>query len=745
MATKSTWREVASLLQAEGDQAGLNRVFPDSNGGLSLLQALGSDLVASDSEHAEDGKQLQSSIEGLISQLTVFEDISRCPILAITGLLNAGKSSLLASYLTPENRKRVLRGLDNDSGTHRFVLWLPKLWWDDSELLSTLISFLTTLFGHAPEHLSDDPETAALQYNGKVVRASLMQAEVSGADESDSKASTEQPGVSEVDAMNVPLIAYDSALNELKLGLVDCPDIQTGFVSGASAEAHGEQLAEIRRQHLARIGRLCSAFAIVSKLNNLHDEGLLSVLSTLRDAMPGVPRLLAVNKIKSRYSPSVVAEQTRALVDRFGISYVYLAYDYRSAFADTRIPPLPSRMQLGESGAALPIFFEADPRPSEKEQEAKATGTKPQSKLADPPAELNYLHDLGERLDAGALSAESNRSLNLQLRTKTAALIDWHKQNDRKASLRVRDLWQAIADACYEFMAERSPEGQAVGLRLQASPAIVAQMADSLQRTAPAWMKVSLSIDRTARQFQQVIADSASRFKILQTASESVTQFAKRFRRGEGAQVVTPQRLAKAIRTSDIHDGLKRTPQEDLEVRCEHAMKRFAEEDKTLLNQDQLDEWSRQVWAGMSFKDKLWKGTQPLAVMMAPLLAAILVPIDGGGTAVLVFASTKELLAAAGIAAVMTPMATGGEALKIVHRETPWRQLSDLFAILCDSIGVPRADDADLPTSKCDGEPRRLLPCSLKALPLRDNAAVNRWQINEKALGELQLNLKKLG
>ena len=749
MAAKSNWREIAKLLQSDGEQAGLNRVFPDSNEGLSLLAGLGSSEVAADTENVESGSRLQSSLEGLINQLAVFEDISRCPILAITGLLNAGKSSLLASFLTPENRKRVLRGLDNESGTHRFVLWLPQLWWDDAELLSTLISFLTSLFGHAPEHLSDDPTTAALQYNGRVVRSSLMQAEAVQRESPHDEVAPSESGsqstdaTADVDPMNVPLIAYDSGLNELKLGLVDCPDIQTGFVSGAGSGYQGEELAEVRRQHLAKIGRLCSAFAIVSKLNNLHDEGLLSVLSTLRDAMPGVPRLLAVNKIKSRYSPTVVAEQTRALVDRFGISYVYIAYDYRSAFADTRIPPTPPRMQLSDDGESLPIFFEAAPQDDGVQEPLPVN--KPQlGSMVDPPASLNYLHDLGNRLDAGSLSAESGRSLNLQLRAKAAEAIDWLKQNDRKAAVRVQDLWHAIADACYEFMAERNAEGQAVGLRLQASPAIVAQMADSLQRTAPVWMKVSLSIDRTARQFQQVIADSASRFKILQSASESVTQFAKRFRRGEGAQVVTPQRLAKAIRTADIHDGLKRTPQEDLEVRCEQAMKRFAEEDKTLLNQEQLDEWSRQVWAGMSFKDKLWKGTQPLAVMMAPLLAAILVPIDGGGTAVLVFASTKELLAAAGIAAVMTPMATGGEALKIVHRETPWRQLSDLFAILCDAIGIPRAVDADLPTSKCDGEPRKLLPCSLKAIPLRENAAVNRWMFDEKLLSELHLQLKKL-
>ncbi len=98
---------------------------------------------------------------------------------------------------------------------------------------------------------------------------------------------------------------------------------------------------------------------------------------------------------------------------------------------------------------------------------------------------------------------------------------------------------------------------------------------------------------------------------------------------------------------------------------------------------------------------------------MGPLLAAVLVPIDGGGTAVLVFASAKELLAAAGIAALLSPTLGGQEAIKIVHRETPWRQLSDLFALVCDSLHVPRPDEKQLPRSSCAGESRSLLPCTL--------------------------------
>ena len=153
-APSETWQQLAGLLEQSAGSVGLTRVYPDvatkSNipVHLSLLAGLAEVKVGVTSEHAARGEQLHEDLTGLLHQLRVFESISRCPILAVTGLLNAGKSSLLSTYLSPENRARVLTGLNNASGTHRFVLWLPKIWWDDSELLNTLISFLSGLFGH---------------------------------------------------------------------------------------------------------------------------------------------------------------------------------------------------------------------------------------------------------------------------------------------------------------------------------------------------------------------------------------------------------------------------------------------------------------------------------------------------------------------------------------------------------------------------------------------------------------------
>ncbi len=695
----AVWEPIARLLQQP--QSGITRVFPPPAQALNLLTALSDAGVAATPEIALQGREMGACLGGLLEQLRVFDTISRCPILAIAGLLNSGKSSLLATYLSPANRRRVLRGVGNQSGTHRFVLWLPKVWWDDPNLLNTLLAFVTNLFGHAPERLSDDPHQAAEQYNGQILTHALMLNDEAPA------ASNEE--ATHADPMSVPLIAYDDHLDELRIGLIDCPDIQTGFVSVANRSRGPAEVAALRQQHLARIGRLCSAFIVVTKLNNLHDVGLLQILTTLRDAMPGVPRMLAINKLKSRYSPATVADEARGLVERFGLEGVFGAYDYRSSLAASRIPPAPKRMHTEDE--EQPIFFELDSRDYAADNH-------------------RYLFNLGDRLDAGHLSQASSRSLVLQLKTQTGRALQWWESNQQRRAEQIRDAWQAIAEAGYEFMAQRDASGRATELRLQASPAIIAQMADSLQRSAPLWMRVSLSIDRTARQLQQAISDSASRFKILKTASESVTQFTHKFRRGEGAQVVTPRRLAESIRECDRHDALEQVSLEKLVVDCELAMQRFAQESQTLLDERELQQWSEQVWKNMSWRDKLWKGTQPLAVVMAPLLAVVLVPFDGGGSAVLVFASAKELLAAAGLAAILGPAATGSETLSIIHRETPWRQLSDLFAISCDSLGLPRPPrGTDMPSVKCAGAARPLLVSQLESKAGSLPPALQQWDM----------------
>ena len=185
---------------------------------------------------------------------------------------------------------------------------------------------------------------------------------------------------------------------------------------------------------------------------------------------------------------------------------MFAAYDYRSALTNEHIPSAPVGF-VNSAEQPQPIFWDIT---------AKYDSTRPDETVPKKPLEdRDYLFHLSSRLEAGNLARESHRSLSLQLQVAASESLEWLSKSDSIRKRQLTSAWKAIADACYDFMAERNSDGQATGLRLQASPAIVGQLADSLQRTAPVWMRFSMTIDRTARQFQQAISNSASRFKIL--------------------------------------------------------------------------------------------------------------------------------------------------------------------------------------------------------------------------------------
>ncbi len=708
----SAWGELCDLLCGTSEVAGVEQVYPDATERLSVAEALRSTEIAMDSQRHKAGVALAVRLHHVVQQARTFSRIAKCPVVGITGMLNAGKSSLLSTYLSESGRRRVLRGVGNEQGTHRFVLWLPSVWWSQPDLLGTLTSYLTSIFGCPPESLADDPETAFAQYNGQIINVPAAENSLTQADGRFAEANSALGELT--DPLRVPLLARDDALNDLGLGLLDCPDIQTGFTNLRTADGSLNKAAmdHSRREHLARVGRICSAFIVVTKFSSLHDEGLNQVLVALREAMPVVPRLLAVNRIKARYSPEVVAQQSQLLMDRFEISRLFLAYDYRSHIANTRVPPPPPKMHAG-TDEPLPIFFEHCPASE------KVAGTN----------SVCYLLDLADRLDAGTLARESRRSLSLQLEELAQESIQWLNRCQSYREDLVQSAWQAIADACFEFMAQRDSAGEAVGLRLQTSPTIVAQMSDSLIRNAPWSIRLSLKIDRSVRQLQHSIASSTSRFRILQSVSGGVSHLMQRFRHGESGQVVTATRLASEILRLDGRNSFQNLSESEFRLSCEQALARFQHEDKTRLGDESLDRWSRALWLEMPLKKKIYVGAMPLAPIFAPLLAVTFIPFDGGGSAVLVFASIKELLAAAGIAALATTTLGGQETTDIIEREAAWTQLSELFSFTCDSLGVVRPSPERMPSVEFEGSKRPLSPSAVAIKPPPGRAAVSMWKI----------------
>ena len=706
---------------------------------MSLLAAANSPAVASSSAQHLVGQSLAEQLQALVTQAHSINRIGKCPVVGISGLLNSGKSSLLSSYLSPAGRRRVLRGTANNQGTHRFVLWLPEVWWREAELVQILKQYIHDLFGAQPELLADDPEQAFAQYNGQIIQT--------GSDHSD--------GRSALNPLQVPLLACDPGLNSLGLALLDCPDIQTAFGPGsivrdwrASESMDAEQAQQHRRQMLSRVGRLCSAFLVVSKLSSLHDETLLSILETLRDTMPGVRRILCVNKVKARYAPTVVDEQAQALVDQFQIAHVYMAYDFRSHWAEHRLPPAPANLNISPDDP-LPIFFRAMPEASgnhDSRMHSDATALAGSLPIAgmQPPKVAGYLQDLSALLNPGSLVIETRRSVLHQLESVTERAVAWFETNQAERVRQLHDAWSTIANACYAFMAQRDDHDANVSLRLQTSPAIVAQMSDSLVKAAPWTMRPSLWVDRTMRRLQASIASGVKQVRWMQSISSSLSNFVGSFRKGTTGKVVTSERFQQQLKRSDIHGALNCMSEDALTQACEHALARFQKEDTTRLDQAWLDKWSRDLWQHMSLKRMVYVGVMPLAPIFGPLLAVTLIPFDGGGSAVLVFATTKELLMAAGLAALATPAFSGGNVQDLVERETAFSQLSELFAIACDALGVERPGVDRMPRVNVGGSMRELKPSTLSIKTPAIEAGLTQWRMAPKFRAALQQTFGQL-
>ena len=248
------WSSLHSLLEDDDRRAAVHQLYPSEmrESYLSALKRLQPTVA---SEVLAAGRRLYSA-----------EKLVNWPTVAISGMLNSGKTSLVATFLSDKGRARTLRGDNNDQGTHRFVLWLPAAWRKDSDLWGLLMSRIGDSIGQPPEMLAEEPVEAHRQYSNH--------------DGSE-------------DELRVPLVATDPALEQAGIGLLDCPDI-------VSDEAFGLGSPEIRRELLGRAATLCSAFMVVTSAESSRDAALGNLLRIASDLMPGIPRLLAVNKIRPR-------------------------------------------------------------------------------------------------------------------------------------------------------------------------------------------------------------------------------------------------------------------------------------------------------------------------------------------------------------------------------------------------------------------------------------------------------------
>ncbi len=633
------WPSLQSLLEDDDQRAIVKREFP-TEGRESFLAA----TRRIDDETARNvlaaGRQYNSA-----SKLVGY------PTLAIAGMLNSGKTSLVATFLSEKGRLRTLRGYSNDEGTHRFVLWLPTAWRADPDLWGLLMSDLGDAVGMAPEMLAEDPAEAHQQYNNR-----------SG----------------DSGSLSIPLVATDPGLDETGIGLLDCPDI-------VSDEAFGLGSPEDRRELLGRAATFCSAFIVVSSAESSRDSTLGDLLRISADLMPGIPRLLAVNKVRPRQTPDQVLDTFGPLARGHGIETVFAAYDFEVAGSKPFIP-------ADDEVIAAAFDKDADPQPVFFSVDEDADNNPPAAIPDD-----RLLRELPKRLDRSESSDKfilaREHSLRNYLWESAFAAIDRDADRSVSASQKASE---CLMDTSLEFFARREPGGKVLELRLHQSQRIIRQLSESFALTAPWYARWGVRMNGWVQKALGGASDFIKQLTPTAIAKRTAGEIKEKFQRGEYGGLMTPERLQTAIDRFGGSVALTHWFDEKGQVidkqkwneAAESAVSRYERDDFTTLDPRRLDEAVKQMWAEVPMRKKLAAGLTPLAAMLAAFGGVLMIPFDFG-TSMVVSASIPELFAALGLTTLAT-MWAGGQSTRNVGQQAARQQLADFHAVLCDTYGVAR-------------------------------------------------------
>lgn len=634
------WPRLQALLEDDDQRAAVNRLYPDPRpeSFLSSLRRVEPKLA---SEVMSAGRLVHNGAK-----------IAEYPTLAVAGMLNSGKTSLVASLLSPEGRKRTLRGIANRQGTHRFVLWLPEKWREEDELWNLLLEDFGDAIGHPPELLADSAEEAHQQYNNRDGGAA---------------------------SLGIPLVATDQALDKIGIGLLDCPDI-------VSDEVFGVGSPEQRRMLLGRASPFCSAFLVVSTPSMARDRSLGEILQTISDLMPGIPRYLAVNKIRAAQTAEDVLESFEPQASKFGVDRVYGAYDFEIPSCENYIPKSAQdgdREILIENSAEdpQPIFFSLR---SDSDQ--------------NPPAAISserLLTHLPTELDRPASSDQflSGRQAALRRAIWDVGLVaindDAEKSNQKTARAQ-----RTLLDTTLGLFTKQNAAGKITEVRMHQSERIVKQLATAFCDAAPWYARWGVRINTFIQLRTKAASDLLKQYaptKLAETYAESIKE---KFKTKKVGLLVDPSDLDESLRrfgaplTLPHWFGQTNDPLDanDWKEANTDVLRIFDENDRVQFDSEQLNQVAEEMWRHIPRHKKLAFGLTPLAALLATFGSILMLPFDFG-TSVLANASIVELLAAAGLTAFSAYWA-GGKSAQTLSNQAAVEQMSMFYAILCRRLGV---------------------------------------------------------
>lgn len=637
--------------------------------GLTLEESL---RMAAQSPAAAAVPRLIDSAQASLRMLTQ-------PIIAVLGELNAGKSSVVASFLTTAGQSRLPRGEESAQGTHRFVYWVPSDWLTSPAQKMSLLQLLAAVHGDRFEFLSEDREQAAEQYRS---------------------------GRDHLELLQVPLIAADPALNQLGAALLDCPDVQTR--DRTSVDVTGNP----RLAFLCDASRICSALLVVWDRVRIRDGLLDDLLANLRQRKAAAPIWLLINRIRpERGQPTRTRtdHDLQRLLDEYQLpaQHCFGAFDFdiearrdQPGWRELTPPALVARFDGTD---------QAEPAATESASSATSSATGagfPQffelgeTEEANHPARISaerFLCHLPRQLDLTSLQLrqleDQWQELRQQLRAALQAVEAWRLEQARH----VAELHEGLLALC------RRPFSDLNDQPLQlTTPDFSLALKESFSRTAPWYVRLPLSVaapfERAISWATQRIGDVRQWLVRLREPREAFTDLTRQLGeelRLEGTEVANATTLAAEMR------GLRWVPANADASQLERAWQTIL---SNLLHQrmehsaEQLDRMTREVWEHLG----VWQKTKAAILglfralgTVAAVGGLITALVDGGATLLVSYKLTATIAAyAPGIKALL--IAGGGAAgayvgfqLRAIELNTlPY--LSRLFALACDAFAIPR-------------------------------------------------------
>ncbi|MEL6344700.1 MAG: hypothetical protein AAFV53_16405 [Myxococcota bacterium] len=592
-------------------------------------------------------------------QLTLSAALADSPIIAVCGMLNAGKSSTTAKNLSPAGRARTPIGLHSRNGTQRFVLWLPEQWKADAVLWGEMTDYFLEVFPGGLEALSDDPVVAHAQYRNDHT---------------------------EDDLFGVLMIATDPNLNALGIAILDCPDIQRP-TTGPRRDAVPVQT--LRREMLGQAAQLCSYFLIVATMENIDDETIVQILNEISTRAKDIQRALLINKIRPRdFRPHEVLQQRVKDIQRdFQIEAVYGAWDFDISQSADFIPP-PHR------DAEFPTFFALSETPADNP---------PAADITDRLLEVRLQNLSTQRLHTDRKET-TRQNLRASIRQALVAIDQTKAQQTRETA----DLQDRLYRVCNEIFIDNTDQ-----MRITLAAEVVDGLLESLQSKAPGYVRpfmwANAQLHKLYQSARRSLRSAVDYFRVDEFRDDML-------RSGRGKRL-TATSLARMLKAEGIF--LDRAPEatgDRLEQISADVISRFSQEHRSRLAPEDLDQMADRVWASVTRTQKAAAAVALVGSLVIGLFAVATIPIDLG-TNVIFAASIKEILAVTALSTVFGQI--GDEYLsRILRQKVALPAFADMLALLCDALMLPR-ERADGAAFMVQGEP---LPAPVVVAPILDLA-----------------------